>query len=133
MILRTQTLVDRVRIKLDCDTKSCTRKGWVTIPDADLGDLPGPEERPRGKIRDRLARYGWTVAVDETKTDNRTFCPTHSVIVPDDEIEFIDEDDDIVIETPSQMRKRMLREKKARADQRRAQARKKYHEKRNTQ
>ncbi|AXH50283.1 hypothetical protein SEA_EMIANNA_2 [Gordonia phage Emianna] len=141
MILRTETRPEGARIKLDCDTKSCSMKGWITIRDVDLEDLPRPEERPRGKVRTRLARHGWTTSVDTTRTDNRTFCPLHSIKVPEDEIvetrprgrPRLDGAEETTEETPSQMRKRMLREKKARADQRRAQARKKYHEKRNTQ
>ncbi|AKJ72426.1 hypothetical protein AU099_gp83 [Gordonia phage GTE8] len=133
MILRTKTHFDGcVRIKLDCDTKSCERRTWITIPDADLGDLPGPEERPRGRVRARLARYGWTTPLDETGADNRTFCPTHSVIVRDDD-EIIDDDDVQFTETPFQARKRMLREKAERAEQRRAKQRQKYADKRNPQ
>ncbi|WGH20785.1 hypothetical protein QLT00_gp02 [Gordonia phage Commandaria] len=129
MIRETELDENRAKYHFGCDTPSCPRTARVVINDPSFDRLPGPEEPVLGTVADALRRRRWSVGGVEGE---RTFCPDHSITVPDDDAEIVirprgrPRRDDLEGNTPGQIRKRMLLEKKERAEKRRAQKRN-YH------
>ncbi|UTN91365.1 hypothetical protein SEA_OUTIS_2 [Gordonia phage Outis] len=124
MILRTTTSDHEVILRFGCDSRGCEEGTKSVITDLTDRVMPGPADPVPEFIGTKLRQRGWSV--DPIHPRARTYCPEHSIVYPD-EGEIIEHrepgrprKDDLTGETPAQIRKRKLQEKRERTERRRA-------------